>query len=244
LIELLVVVAIIALLIAILLPTLTEARKLSRVVVCASNQRQIGTGMFMYAQEHKLLLPYAGNLYDRRVIRYDIYRLTNTGSSPGYREFGLLDKAKLLDAQTDVFFCPLMTNTGHLNPQGDPTAGSNYVVPLPTHSSKTWLPTRAGFIRRYLGEQSDFDSARLTDIGNKAFVADVLRIQASPPVNNLLQSHGDSVNVVGGDGAVSLIKCSPTNPDDDLQTWLTNTGTGAALDPVLDRLWEYFDRNR
>ncbi|HOJ75631.1 MAG TPA: prepilin-type N-terminal cleavage/methylation domain-containing protein [Phycisphaerae bacterium] len=50
-IEVLVVVAIIALLVSILVPSLTAARKSSRTVVCASNIRQIGMGWHMYAQQ-------------------------------------------------------------------------------------------------------------------------------------------------------------------------------------------------
>jgi type II secretory pathway pseudopilin PulG len=53
LIELLVVVSIIALLIAILLPSLTAAREQARRTVCLTNQKQIMTGGLMYAQDHK-----------------------------------------------------------------------------------------------------------------------------------------------------------------------------------------------
>lgn len=51
LIEVLVVVAITALLVAILSPSLAAARQSSRAVVCASNIRQIGVGWHMYAQQ-------------------------------------------------------------------------------------------------------------------------------------------------------------------------------------------------
>jgi prepilin-type N-terminal cleavage/methylation domain-containing protein len=58
LIELLVVVAIIAVLAAILLPALVRAREAARKAVCRSNQRQMGIGWNMYAEDNADLGPY------------------------------------------------------------------------------------------------------------------------------------------------------------------------------------------
>lgn len=58
LVELLVVVSIIALLIAILLPSLSRARKQAKSLLCLSNQRQLAQGWHMYAiQNNDISLP-------------------------------------------------------------------------------------------------------------------------------------------------------------------------------------------
>ena len=55
LIELLVVVAIITLLVAILLPSLSQAREQAKRVACASNMKQQGLGFMMYQYDYTLL---------------------------------------------------------------------------------------------------------------------------------------------------------------------------------------------
>ena len=57
LVELLVVIGIIALLISILLPSLNRAREAAKTIKCASNLRQIGVGLQLYANDWKNSFP-------------------------------------------------------------------------------------------------------------------------------------------------------------------------------------------
>ena len=62
LIELLVVIAIIAILAAILFPVFAQAREKARQTACLSNEKQIGAGLMMYAQDYDEIMP--GNAHD------------------------------------------------------------------------------------------------------------------------------------------------------------------------------------
>ena len=57
LVELLAVISIIALLLAILMPSLQKAREQARQVICMSNLKQIGIGVNLYANEYNQWLP-------------------------------------------------------------------------------------------------------------------------------------------------------------------------------------------
>src|SRR4051794_26088975 len=57
LVELLVVIGIIALLISILLPTLSRAREAANTVKCSANLRSIGQGMAQYGAENRNTFP-------------------------------------------------------------------------------------------------------------------------------------------------------------------------------------------
>lgn len=89
LIELLVVISIIALLVAILLPTLSNARDAARAIQCASQQRQIGLATLMYMEQNRGLM----------AIDYSVGAGTRTPERHLYNE-------GLIPWTADTLLCP------------------------------------------------------------------------------------------------------------------------------------------
>lgn len=110
LIEVLVVVAIIALLVAILLPSLTRARDMSRSVVCQANVRQLMTAFVTYSIDNKGRFP--GNRQDEYADwlggdngprSQRVYGVNgNRGKQP---EWGTIYK-KYMGGMSDAYSCP------------------------------------------------------------------------------------------------------------------------------------------
>lgn len=109
LIDLLVSMAIIAVLISLLLPSLSGIREATRRVVCSSNQRQVGLGISMYAEDSKDELP---------PTDWDPKEASRGQSSPQktnivrkseldapFDGLGILFAAQYLNAP-QVFYCP------------------------------------------------------------------------------------------------------------------------------------------
>jgi prepilin-type N-terminal cleavage/methylation domain-containing protein/prepilin-type processing-associated H-X9-DG protein len=89
LIELLAVVSIIALLIALLLPALAQARQLANSLLCLSNLRSQGQLVYEYANTNEGAIPYSANFYgdaDGAPVFWDDTMLAfNFGYSPCWR---------------------------------------------------------------------------------------------------------------------------------------------------------------
>lgn len=109
LIELLVVIAVLSLLMAILLPALSQARHQARRTACASNLRQVGIAIHLYADNFDSTIPFGPE--GRPITGSNFYTVTGSVTSLLSLEDGapvglglLLDN--YLSDQPKVLFCP------------------------------------------------------------------------------------------------------------------------------------------
>ncbi len=111
-IDVLVSMAVIAVLISLMLPQIGKVNESARRVACQSNLRQIGIGTLMYAQEFEGYLPpsvFLKNSASERARPQEMItlRVANTGRWDG---LGLLYMHSYIDAP-EVFYCP--SHRGH-----------------------------------------------------------------------------------------------------------------------------------
>jgi len=147
LVELLVVIGIIALLISILLPSLSKAKEQAKRLACANNLRQFGNAVQMYAGESQGLLPFvnatSGPL-DRRGWLYQRSSLSTPPNQDDVKEGLLYGYLK----ETRVYHCPSDPEPYFIG--AFPTAIhvlTSYTMNLCTgEQAKTYLPFK---IHRY-----------------------------------------------------------------------------------------------
>ena len=203
LIELLVVVVIIALLIAILLPSLGKAREMARITVCGTQIKGQGLTLGMYATQYADTLPSGGNLnapagstwlHDSSVAFCDVMlnMQTSAGMSPdSVRKWFYCPSNKQYDLDTfwDIQSIPNKRSLGYtyLNERGMGTPlDATTVQPLPQRS-----PVPLEYRKKWnvAGRAAD------TDV-----IADIILNQAQPNTNPaynvLLGSSGAFVNSV------------------------------------------------
>jgi type II secretory pathway pseudopilin PulG len=107
LVELLVVIGIIAILIAVLLPTLSKAREQATRTVCLSNLRELGNAVRIYATRHRDIVPIG--YMDQHQFSY----VVNWNNQNGTRVsmLGHLALGKLTESGK-TFYCPAVPDDG------------------------------------------------------------------------------------------------------------------------------------
>ncbi len=202
LVELLVVVAIIALLLGILLPSLAKARKVAQVSVCMSNLRQIGVGVVAYANTQDVI-PHGpgisgdGQFQEPNPMPFPgatFHATSQVWAKPGnLMSMGLLMSDS--DFNAKAMFCP-----------GDNQ--NNHQTELPKiRQRKTNATAFTSYVYRQLTE---VDSPRLASLGENrdgipvvALALDYNSTITAFPGYARANHDADKVNVVHVDGSVA-----------------------------------------
>ena len=230
LVELLVVVAIIALLVSILLPSLGRAKELAKRVICLSQQRSIALAQVIYANEYQ----------DRILIGYTATPRMNYWIKQGGKFYlhGMLYDLKYLSAPKSLY-CPSVQPCTFAfdwyapTPDDNTWADNAVRAPLVPRPEVDWDWTKNPPIvadTDPLGNPQSWP--RLSDFENKAICAD-----ACGYWDFLQVMHVDGVNVAYGDGSAQWV---------DAVLFL---GVLKAADPdgwgTLETIWEdIFDAQR
>jgi prepilin-type N-terminal cleavage/methylation domain-containing protein/prepilin-type processing-associated H-X9-DG protein len=240
LVELLVVIGIIAVLIAILLPTLSRAREQGRRVACLSNLRQIHITLVEYANLNKdqVVLGWRGNFKQFNSMIY-------SGTVKEYVLFGRLYVAGLMK-EGRVFFCPADTDQKYMYDTPD-----NPWPPGPLDGGDATKNVNAGYAMNsenfipddLRGTLPNFALPRLSRFKNRAILADLIATES-----HVRRRHKEGVNVLYGDGAALWLARS---------VFVTDAGGGTTVDVLaiaqdlsaahnttMDYIWTAMDRRR
>lgn len=208
LIELLVVISIIALLLAMMLPALDQAREAARTSACASNQRQMGVNFGAFLADNRSVYP----------ARYENMSVSPIGGRYWY-EIVLQDKAT--QAQAWPLWCPDDPNRPKASPGGSISYGYNHGCLggldqlVGTTNPKWYLSVNpwgrdlgAPALQESLAKPSEtvvlVDSTISTTNHQGWFVAYAHPDQANGVAYT---RHGNGCNVLWADGHVKLVAC-------------------------------------
>ena len=230
LVELLVVIGIIALLISILLPSLSKSREQARRAACLSNLRQVHQALVLYANDNRdqVALGWRGPYKQFNSMVY-------SATAQEYVLFGRLYLANLM-TEPRAFYCGAENDPKYQfntpdnpwppGPAGDPTKNvqsgfaMNPEFKIPDNLLGSPLP-------------------RLAKFKSRPIVADLMNTE-----RHVVTRHGDGLNVLYADGAAQWqnrsifvtggVDCllSPKEP------------FAATYDPFMDRLFTLMDVRR
>ena len=238
LIELLIVVAILAILVAMLMPALARSKWMATRTVCLANQKEIGRGTGIYAADNDRRIQYGGTwMHDNDndpgmsgpsmlyiMFQNDSYLYTQFGEGDRPVNLGLLVELGIGSWEDpSTFFCPAR-NFRH---KGDSSHFNYFFSPSKGHA----VDHRAGYLRREFGAPVDFNfdtewkAPRLSQLNpSEGLYADVFSTLSS-----VTSAHGTGVNTLFVDGSAEWKR--------EIPWW-----SGFAGDADTYALWELLDR--
>ncbi len=229
LVELLVVIGIIAVLIGILLPTITKAQESAKRAACLSNLRQLGSSLTEYALRNKDQVP-IGYVQGQKMWNY-LANFSRPASGSCVMLLGLLNEAKLI-TPPQTFFCPSEKNDQWIfQPENNPW-------PFVTGTPSTVRDTRLGYGTRPMVNWTVDTSTtpvsfvlydkpsggkvttmpKLTRIKSLALIADIAINPAT-----IKERHKDGLNVYYGHGGAKWVPLSAMRANVKSVAWLAES---------------------
>ena len=135
LVEVLVILAIIAVLLSLLFPSLSRARKSARFASCASQQKQIGIAFHMFAEDNLKKLPHGANAANSKAGSWEIRIAPYMGIN--------YDQSYINDAlshTSDAEKLAPINNAALKCPEDSRTDGNNFVRSYAVNSFFRWVP--------------------------------------------------------------------------------------------------------
>lgn len=242
LVELLIVIAIIAVLISILLPSLQKARSVATRVSCGSQMRQIAMAAINYAQENKGKLPvHPGSWSNARVAWVNVNLATTPPTVPTSSVFGQLVNQKFLTT-TKILVCPNLSQRLVLNNQERASYFFN-IHPGVSGPRFTTLAQRRAAPMRCLVTDFIYDRPAIQHAdfkkgiyqGNMAYAdGSVKTADSKVPFQRLsvaMDQWGRVMDVIGVNEYVAAGKGTPWGQGPNPPFNPLNTGAGGAINP-------------
>ncbi len=193
LIELLVVVAIIVILIAILLPSLSKARKSAIDVSCASRLRQNIIALRMYADNFNGAMPYYDTNSPPANRPLDIWSTYWVGQNEGYRSTGLLVYGKYLSNHLSLY-CPAQKGSKY---------ALDYWAKWPRNSAENNTSAQCSYdMLPYYNSDTGWAQMKLINYETRAVLNDTFTVTDKMSA----MAHSDIWNVGYSDGHVNAFK--------------------------------------
>ena len=199
LIELLIVIAVIAILMGLLLPVLKKAREQATRILCLSNFKQCSTSIFAYAGDFNSYLPYLTDSHDPDYFRYGTYHLDSQlnsyiGSFKVWRCPVMKSAAPIDDpANTGNFRCTYQYWAGRH------TSDNQYVCPFSITKIKDTTLVMQDLIYSYSGAWR----ANHSRGGNEKMI-----YSNNPSFWTFYDGYPEGMNVLFGDGHASWVNMS------------------------------------
>lgn len=196
LVELLVVISIIALLLAILMPSLQKVREQTKKITCLSGLRQLGLGCYLYAMDNNDKLPPA-TTSGVSSGTYKIYM-------GGWAGLGTIYKTGYI-TDLNVYWCPNAKDkfSQKYNMDRGWVNKGDYRDPLPNSQNENVLRSY-----QFRGLFFEKEKKKCTDVPRSAVAMDVFLSGASP-------FHPGGYNVTFLDGSGSFFRVDPKNNELD-----------------------------